>query len=173
MTVWGIVAIPCIPFCIPAMRKGAESRQITLGENSLFFKRDTYCCCGPCMCNCSSVEQQVPLDKLQDLKLSQDFCSKMFDLWNMSMETAGQAGPEAGPELSLVGLKEPRVFKQRVLAQRNAVATAMGGSSYSAPPGEGSSMAAPGAVGGDVSQLTPILLRIADRLDEMQCVPKK
>ena len=71
MTVWGIVAIPCIPFCIPAMRKGAESRQITLGENSLFFKRDTYCCCGPCMCNCSSVEQQVPLDKLQDLKLSQ------------------------------------------------------------------------------------------------------
>ena len=172
ITITGCPLVIFVPCCMPAMRKSAESRQITLGENSLFYRRDGYCCCGPCMCNCSTVEQQVPLDKLQDLKLSQDWCAKFFDLWNVSMETAGQSGPEAGPELSLVGLKDARAFKQRVLAQRNAVASSTGrGAAYTAPPSSGEGMmAAPGAV--DVSQLTPILLRIADRLDNMQCVQK-
>lgn len=172
MTVWGCPLIPVIWCCCrQPIRAAAESRTVTLGEHSLFYSADSYCCCGPCMCKCSSVEQQVPLDKLQDLKLSQDFCGRMFDLWSVTMETAGQSGDQhAGPEVSLVGLKDHREFKQRVLQQRNLLAGRQN------PPGMlDSSVPSYTSTAGkeDLSSLVPILLRIEEKLGNISCTPNR
>ena len=113
------------------------------------------------MCKCTSTEQQVPLDKLQDLKLQQNFCQRWLDVWGMSMETAGQSGTESGPEMSLVGLHEPRRFKQQVLAQRNLLSSRAPGS-YTAPKASAQETAS-------AADLVPILLRIEQRLTEMPC----
>merc|ERR1712216_165075 len=76
---------PLLACCFPALQKSVESQRVTLGEHSLFYSTDTFCCCGPCSIKCNTVEQQVPLDKLQDLKLQQSWCARLFDVWNMSM----------------------------------------------------------------------------------------
>ena len=161
VTVTGCPFIPILLCCYPAMKKTVESQRITLGEHSLFYYKDTFCCCGPCMCKCTSTEQQVPLDKLQDLKLQQNFCQRWLDVWGMSMETAGQSGTESGPEMSLVGLHEPRRFKQQVLAQRNLLSSRAPGS-YTAPKASAQETAS-------AADLVPILLRIEQRLTEMPC----
>eukprot|EP00658_Telonema_sp_P-2_P034824 TRINITY_DN25401_c0_g1_i1.p1 TRINITY_DN25401_c0_g1~~TRINITY_DN25401_c0_g1_i1.p1 ORF type:complete len:224 (-),score=38.32 TRINITY_DN25401_c0_g1_i1:285-956(-) len=148
----GCVGLCCYPACL----KSAQSRKLTLGERSLFYAGDTYCCCGPCMCKCNSTEKQVPLDKLQDLTLSQNCIARVFDVWTMKMETAGQAGPEAGPELSLAGMKNPRDFKQVVLERRNMVTENGAGSCTPAPPG---------MAGADA---TSVLLRIEQRLVDIE-----
>lgn len=66
LTVWGIVGLPVLACCYPAIKASVASRRVTLGESSLFYTADRYCCCGPCMCNCKHTENQVPLDKLQE-----------------------------------------------------------------------------------------------------------
>jgi len=151
---------PCVATagfcCYQPIKKGVESRKLTLGERSLFYANDTYCCCGPCMCHCTSSEKQVPLDKLQDLTLSQNFCSRWLGLWTMSFETAGQSGPHAGPELQYTGLKNARDFKQVVLEKRNIV------TDNSAPQGS----AAPGIA--DEPGCSSILLRIEQRLADIE-----
>ena len=107
----------------------------------------------------------MPLDKLQDLKLSQDFCGRYFDLWSMSAETAGQSGDSGGPELSLIGLKDHRGFKQRVLQQRNEL------TSTNTAPGTVSADSAVGKVEGS-AELVPILERIEQHLANLKCVEK-
>jgi len=168
MTISGAICVPFVCFCYPAFKQSAQSRKVTLGESSIFYQADTYCCCGPCMCNCNHVEQQVPLEKLQDLKLSQTWLGRQFGVWSVSMETAGQSA-QAGPELSLVGLDNPREFKQRCLAQRNVVAGKAGFSELVQPPGLQSEKVGGFVTHQDNSELVPILLRIEEKLGTMQC----
>merc|ERR1712054_713829 len=154
-TVGGIPFIPCVACCYPAIKKSVASQRLTLGEHSLFYSSNTYCCCGPCSVNCNTSEQQVPLDKLQDLRLQQNWCARLCGIWQMSMETAGQAGNQAGPELAFVGLNDPRQFKQEVLARRNQVAV-------------GGAMVVPPRVPCDANDIVPILLRIDEKLGALQ-----
>jgi len=149
--------------CYSAIKKSVASRKLTLGERSLFYAQSTYLCCGPCQCLCSSSEKQVPLDKLQDMSLSQNMCSRWLGLWTMSFETAGQSGPHAGPELQYTGLKNPRDFKQVVLEKRNQV---VGG----APVAH---TTAPGLA--NDPDCSSILLRIEQRLLDIEqgCRSKK
>merc|ERR1711966_289574 len=162
MTVYGI---PLAPFaaccCYPAMLRSAESRRVTLGEQSLFYNASRFFCCGPCQCKCDTSEQQVPLDKLQDIKLQQGCCARIFNIWSLSMETAGQGGSD-GPEVQLLGLKDPREFKEDCLAQMK-LAKAAGGviasTALSEPP-----------LSKDLgsAELVPILLRIEKLLQSKE-----
>merc|ERR1711904_8136 len=162
LTVWGIVGLPVLACCYPAIKASVASRRVTLGESSLFYTADRYCCCGPCMCNCKHTENQVPLDKLQDLKLVQTWCGKLFNVWSLSAETAGQAGSDAGPELQLIGLKAHRAFKQECLAQVRANKAA-------------NAVVAPGVQHEPHNLSSQILLRIEAQLGQLQlkgaCTP--
>merc|ERR1711907_74931 len=147
--------------CYQPIKRRMESRMLTLGDRSLFYAEDCYCCYGPCMCKINSVEKQVPLDKLQDITLSQSMCARWFGVQTMGFETAGQSGTGL-KELEYTSLKNPRDFKQVVLEKRNQV-------TQQASLGPD---AVPGIASVDCSQ---ILLRIEQRLADIEagCVGRK
>ncbi len=72
-------------------------------------------------------EQTVPLDKITDLALIEGPVMRCFDLQAIKVETAGHSS--AGALITLVGIVDARKFRDTVLRQRDAVASA----AHSAP----------------------------------------
>lgn len=68
------------------------------------------------------MEKTVPLDKITDLALIEGPIMRAFDLQAVKVETAGQSSP--GALIKLVGVVEAREFRDTVLRQRDAVASA-------------------------------------------------
>ena len=68
------------------------------------------------------VEKTIPLDKIQDLTLREGPLLKAFGLLSLRIETAGQSSPQGESEAKLVGIKDARAFRDRVLEQRDALA---------------------------------------------------
>ena len=67
-------------------------------------------------------EQTVPLDKITDLALIEGPVMRCFDLQAMKVETAGHSS--TGALITLVGIVDARKFRDTVLRQRDAVASA-------------------------------------------------
>ena len=64
------------------------------------------------------VENSVPLDKITDLTMVQGPLMRVFGLFQLKVETAGQSG--AGSLVSLIGIREAEEFREAVLEQRDA-----------------------------------------------------
>mmetsp|Transcript_9719 Transcript_9719/g.21388 ORF Transcript_9719/g.21388 Transcript_9719/m.21388 type:complete len:96 (-) Transcript_9719:234-521(-) len=66
------------------------------------------------------IEKTIPLDRIQDLAVSQGCIEKCFDIWNLKVETAGGGGPESSAELNLSGISNHVEFKQKVIELRDS-----------------------------------------------------
>jgi putative membrane protein len=64
----------------------------------------------------TKVRKTIPLDKVTDIGLVQGIVDRWFGLWRVSVQTASSG--QAAPEAMLVGLRDPKEFRRRVLAQR-------------------------------------------------------
>ncbi|MAC19961.1 MAG: hypothetical protein CMJ23_09870 [Phycisphaerae bacterium] len=68
------------------------------------------------------IEKTIPLEKITDLGSTQGPIMRKLDLKQLSVETAGQSGPQAGGSLvSLLGIKNTDEFRQTVLARRDLI----------------------------------------------------
>ena len=67
------------------------------------------------------VEKTIPLDKITDLGLVEGPIMRALDLQALSIETAGQSGGANGALVRLTGIVNTREFRDRVLAERDAV----------------------------------------------------
>ena len=76
-------------------------------------------------------EMTVPLDKITDVGLVEGPIMRYLDLQAVRVETAGQS--TAGAAIQLVGVRDAREFRDRVLAQRDRISNA---TSITAPSAE-------------------------------------
>ena len=116
-----VIGIPLIPFWLifgPAYcSKKFESSQSVLTEKVLTV-------CGGVLIK---VEETIPLDRIQDLTLTEDPFLKAFGLCSIRAETAGAVTTAGGGGAGLVGVVDARKFRNAVLDQRELVTS--GGSS--------------------------------------------
>lgn len=65
-------------------------------------------------------EKSIPLEKITDVGLSQGPLMRLFGLYRLSFETAGQSG--SGALVSLLGIVEPGEFREAILEQKDVLA---------------------------------------------------
>jgi len=124
-TIYGMILVPFIlPILYPAYRAYFKTLEVSLSTRSLQVRSGGVCC--NCCCFARK-EKTILLDRIQDLSLSQGCLGKCFGLWTLTIETAGQAGPQAGPEASMNGLLSAREFRDTVLQARHRYVENAGG----------------------------------------------
>jgi len=110
-----IVGIPAIPFWLlfgmVYCNKAFAAKECLLCEASLVVGHGVF----------FKTEKTIPLDKIQDLTLKEGPLLKAFGLCSLKVETAGQSAPQGGSDADLVGLRDARGFRDRVLDQRDAI----------------------------------------------------
>ena len=108
-------------------------------------------------------EKTVPLDKITDLAMSHGPIMRSLGLRGLSVETAGQSGE--GRLIKLVGIEGTEEFRAAVLAQRERVGGAGGGSSalVAATAAEGEASVESAKL---LSEIRDSLLRIEKRLGD-------
>jgi len=102
-------------------------------------------------------EITIPLNRITDVRLHDGPIMRRYNLRGVSVETAGQAGQNAGTEGDLIGVIDAVAFRDAILRQRQAV---LGGEQSAVP-------APPATPPGDAQVLTEIrdiLSRIEDKL---------
>lgn len=67
------------------------------------------------------VEKSIPLEKITDVGLTQGPVMRMFGLYRLDFETAGQSG--AGALVSKIGIIDAIEFRETILAQKDNLTT--------------------------------------------------
>ena len=111
VTVVGILLIPLVAIIVwllsNTMLKAMSARLL---ERKLVVKRGVI----------FVVEKSIPLEKITDVALSQGPIMRMFGLYGLSFETAGQSAQ--GALVSLVGVNDAAGFREAILAQKDKLA---------------------------------------------------
>lgn len=113
-----IVTIPIVLIVgvvyMVVLQRIVQAWSATLTSQSLIVRKGVFV----------KVEKTIPLEKITDLGSTQGPIMRIFDLKQLSVETAGQSGPQSGGSLvSLLGIKNTDEFRQRVLAQRDSISS--------------------------------------------------
>ena len=106
------------------LNRVVDSWECTLTTRALNVKKGVF----------NKIEKTVPLEKITDLQMVQGPIMRMFDLHQISVETAGQSGP--GSLISLMGIKDTENFRRDVLEQRDRNSSQSSPSSLEAPGSE-------------------------------------
>ncbi|MBT8061565.1 MAG: PH domain-containing protein [Xanthomonadales bacterium] len=105
------------------------------------------------------VEKTIPLEKITDMAMVQGPLMRQFDIFKLTVETAGQSGQ--GALVSLVGIVGAKAFREAVLAQRDTVSGMAGSRSSGDAPGHAD------ADSGSLAEIKDSLLRIEGLLSEI------
>jgi len=105
------------PFVYIATKATFNSLRLTLTHEALIYKSGYYffCCC----CWAENTKT-VPLEKIQDVELSQNVIERIWGLHRLSIQTAGSQGL-SGAELVLLGVVEAESFRKRVFDAKRAL----------------------------------------------------
>ncbi len=90
-------------------KRSYESLRCILYERSLVVKRGVV----------FKTEKTIPLDKIQDLTVREGPLLRAFGLRSLKIETAGQGSPQGQAEANMVGVVDPREFRDQVLSQKD------------------------------------------------------
>lgn len=108
ITLVGILAIPVVAIIAWLMSdKILKALSARLLERKLVVKRGVW----------FVVEKSIPLEKITDVALSQGPFMRIFGLYQLSFETAGQSG--AGALVALTGVNDASAFREAILAQKD------------------------------------------------------
>ena len=116
-TCW-ILAITCvgIPFLIPwaifgmaYVNKYYKSLKCYLTERELVVKKGVW----------FRQEKTIPLEKITDLAMHEGPIQRYFGVCALKVETAGSSAPQGAADAGLVGIMEPKEFRDQVLDQRD------------------------------------------------------
>jgi|TARA_B110000091_G_scaffold37298_1_gene40127 putative membrane protein len=92
-------------------KKQYNALECQLNENTLYFKKGVMV----------TLEKTIPLENIQDLAFKEGPLLRYFGLAILQIETAGGQGAGPGGDLTLIGLNGAKEFKEKVLAQRQAI----------------------------------------------------
>lgn len=111
-----IISIPLF-FLISSKILAAMSAIVT--ERKLVVKRGVF----------NKEEKSIPLEKITDVAMVQGPLMRVFNLYRLSFETAGQSAQ--GALVSLIGINDADTFRETILAQKDKLLT--GGSTVTEP----------------------------------------
>ena len=110
-----VVSIPLIPFWLIFgfyfCKRYFSSLECILKQQTLELKKGYL----------FHVEKTIPLDKIQDLTLRQGPLLRLFKLYMLDIETAGQSSPQGSSDAKIIGIIDAREFRDQVLSQRDLV----------------------------------------------------
>jgi len=66
-------------------------------------------------------EKSIPLEKITDVAMVQGPLMRVFNLYRLSFETAGQSAQ--GALVSLIGINDAETFRETILAQKDKLLT--------------------------------------------------
>jgi putative membrane protein len=112
------------------------------------------------------IQQTIPLDKITDLALYEGPILRYLGLCSLRIETAGGGQAASTGQAMLPGVVDAEAFRDRVLAQRDAVVLDGGGSSLAMHESAQRSSAPAPASGSEavLIQIRDSLVRIEERL---------
>lgn len=147
LSVVGIVLMPVWAFVGPWWaQRYFESLACLLTERSLIVKKGWL----------FRTEKTIPLDKIQDVALKEGPLLRRLGLAKLDVETAGQTS-QGQAEAALVGVMDVYDFRDRVLAQRDALEAHRGQRLQAAPEHRD----------GD-ARIVPVLVEIRDSLRRVE-----
>lgn len=103
-----IISIP-IFFLISSKVLSAMSAIVT--ERKIVVKRGVF----------NKEEKSIPLEKITDVAMVQGPLMRVFNLYRLSFETAGQSAQ--GALVSLIGINDADTFRETILAQKDKLLT--------------------------------------------------
>ena len=103
-----IISIPLF-FLISSKILAAMSAIVT--ERKLVVKRGVF----------NKEEKSIPLEKITDVAMVQGPLMRVFNLYRLSFETAGQSAQ--GALVSLIGINDAYTFRETILAQKDKLLT--------------------------------------------------
>lgn len=103
-----IISIPLF-FLISSKILAAMSAIVT--ERKLVVKRGVF----------NKEEKSIPLEKITDVAMVQGPLMRVFNLYRLSFETAGQSAQ--GALVSLIGINDAETFRETILAQKDKLLT--------------------------------------------------
>lgn len=110
ITLFGIVLIPIAAILAYIVSgKMLKAMSARLLERKLVVKRGII----------FVVEKSIPLEKITDVALSQGPVMRLFGLYQLSFETAGQSAQ--GALVSLIGVNDAAAFREAILKQKDAL----------------------------------------------------
>lgn len=118
-----VIGIPLLLISVPIFYsisgRSLAAMSATVTERKLVVKRGIF----------NKEEKSIPLEKITDVAMHQGPLMRMFNLYRLSFETAGQSAP--GALVSLVGIDDAANFREVILAQKDHVL--MGAQSHKKP----------------------------------------
>ena len=105
------VTIPMSIVYVFILDKMIDSWSCTLTNRALHVKKGVFV----------KSESTIPLDKITDLLTVQGPLMRRYDLFKVSVETAGQSTLEGAHLVSLLGITDTRDFRLAVLEQRDLI----------------------------------------------------
>jgi len=109
-----LVGIPLLIITIPLFfifsSKILAAMSATITERKLVVKRGIF----------HKEEKSIPLEKITDVAMIQGPLMRMFKLYRLNFETAGQSS--AGALVSLIGIEEAANFRETILMQKDSIA---------------------------------------------------
>ncbi|CAN5296088.1 PH domain-containing protein [soil metagenome] len=111
ITIVGIVVLPFwLIFGKKYINRYFEMLTCDLTTRALHYKKGIW----------FQTERTIPLDKIQDLTFKEGPILRYFGLSQLKVETAGQSA-QGSADLSLIGLRDARAFREAVLDQRDEI----------------------------------------------------
>lgn len=109
---WLIIGPPWIKRYHSTLRCEVNDRNVVISKGLLFRR-----------------ELTIPIDKIQDISIREGPLLSAFGLLRLRIETAGQQGSPGGKsDADLVGLLDARALRDKILEQRDALASRDGSS---------------------------------------------
>lgn len=110
-----IVGIPFLIISIPVFflisSKVLAAMSAVVTERKIVVKRGVF----------NKEEKSIPLEKITDVAMVQGPLMRLFNLYRLSFETAGQSAQ--GALVSLIGINEADTFRETILAQKDKLLT--------------------------------------------------
>lgn len=110
-----VVGIPLLIISIPLFYiiagRSIAAMSAIITERKLVVKRGIF----------NKEEKSIPLEKITDVALIQGPLMRMFNLYRLSFETAGQSSD--GALVSLIGIDDAIGFRETILSQKDKVTT--------------------------------------------------
>ncbi|WP_395339672.1 PH domain-containing protein [Ningiella sp. W23] len=112
------------------------------------------------------VEKSVPLDKITDVGMIQGPLMRMFGVYRLTFETAGQSAP--GALVSMIGIVDAADFREKILAQKERLAqesSVLTSVAASANPSQNSQMKEAGLneLNQSVRRIEKLLLQLVEK----------
>ncbi len=142
-------------FAFPCIKCYSDSQSVSINDKSVTLSYD--------LGICGNSTKSVPLDRIQDISVSQNFCGKITGTTNLSIQTAGSGGPQA--EIVVIAPVNATMVRDELTHRRDAM-VGHAGEGGTVSDGLGGTSSRSPLLGGSHVEMNDTLSRIESLIKE-------